>query len=433
MKKYFLLQSLVAVSMLMLLSKCNKVNLELSGTSSEADFNFAQAPPADTLPYAYSVAFTNNSKEEFLYQWNFGDNSALSAEKNPVHKYQTGGSYNVTLTTAGTNGNNSITKVVSVQDACQNDFFNKLTNCAVGEWTWSNDVDAIKVLSPDGTQVFFAGPAANCQVDDVFKFFSNGTFTYDAKGETFDAQAGFSCQPQKANAQKFRLVAKTGQLPVIILDALASGTGRPFIGTTDVIVNNAYTVRQYTADLITLRGVDAASGNLLEIKLKKLVVLTIDDIYNILTGGSSKSWKLDPDPAAKAIIVGTESNPAQYFGGGTLEACQIDDRYTFTNAGNITYNAAGATFNGGNVAPNYNCGADRSYTRAFTFGATTGGVAGVATIRLPGAAAPPTVFIGTTDVPADNIYRIIEINANRMVLRAGSGAGDVFQFKFIAQ
>jgi hypothetical protein len=46
---------------------------------------------------------------------------------------------------------------------------------------------------------------------------------------------------------------------------------------------------------------------------------------------------------------------------------------------------------------------------------------------------PPANFIGTTDVPTENLYRIIEITPTRMVLRAGTGAGVVFQFKFVRQ
>ncbi len=433
MKKYSFILSAIGISLLLLLTQCNKTDLGLSGTASQAGFSFEQLPGSDTLPYPYKVAFTNSSSEEFLYQWNFGDNTDLSSEKNPVHTYRTGGTYNVTLTTVGTNGNNSITKVVSVTDACANDFFNKLTNCTFGEWTWSTDGDAIKVLSPDASTVYFAGAAANCQADDVFKFSADGTFGYEANGQTFDVQAGYSCQNPKANAPKFKVVVKPGEQPKIYLDSLAVGPGRPFIGTTDVIDSNMYKVQDYTSNTLTLRStLEGSGGVILEIKLKKLVILTLPDIKNLLTGGSSKSWKLDPASGANAIIVGTEANPSQYFAGGPLDPnCQSDDIYTFTTADAINYNANGATFNGGNVAPNYSCGSDRSYSNTYTFGPTTGGVAGLATIQLP--SAPPTVFIGTTDVPTENVYRIIEISSNKLVLRAGNGSGTVFQFKFIPQ
>lgn len=434
MKKYATHLMVLACCMALFLTQCKKSDLELSGTASEANFSFAQAPGSDTLPYPYKVAFTNGSSGEFLYQWNFGDNSSLSSEKDPVHTYRIGGTYNVTLTTVGTNGNNSITKVVNVTDACQNAFFNTLTACSSAEWTWSSDGDAIKVLSPDATQVYFSGAPGACQADDIFKFAADGTFTYDANGQTFDVQAGYSCQNPKPNAPTFKVVARTGEAPKIILSALSDGPGRPFIGTTDIVDDNLYKVQEFTTNTMTLRStLEGSGGVILEIKLKKQVALTLDDIKNLLTGGGSKSWKLDPAPGANAIIVGTEANPAEYFGGGPLDPnCQTDDVYTFTNTNIINYNANGATFNGGNVAPNYNCGDDRSYNNiSYTFGATTGGFAGLATIQLPNT--PPNIFIGTTDVPSENVYRIIEIAANKMVLRAGNGTGTVFQFKFIPQ
>lgn len=432
MKKIILIPSVFLIVFSALLVQCKKNDLELNGSPSVANFTFQVTPLQDTLPYAYAVAFTYAGEEGLQFQWDFGDNTSLSSEKNPVHKYAAGGEYLVKLTSVGANGNNTITKRVFVTDACQNDFFNKLTGCNNFVWTWSTDADAIKVLSPDASTVFFAGPAANCQADDLYKFYADGRFEYDANGQTFDAQAGFSCQAPKPNAPKYKVVAKAGQLPRIYLNPLTSGTGRPFIGTTDILDSNMYRVMSYSDNNMTLRGtIEGSGGTLLEIKLKKVVVLTLADIKNILTGGGSKSWKLDPTAGANAIIVGTEGNPAQYFGGGPLEPnCQTDDVYTFTSADKISYNANGATFNGGNIAPNFNCGADRSYSNvSFTFSATTGGVAGLATIQLP--STPPAVFIGTTDVPAENQYRIIEISPTKLLLRAGNGSGTVFQFKFI--
>lgn len=163
------------------------------------------------------------------------------------------------------------------------------------------------------------------------------------------------------------------------------------------------------------------------------VTITVDDIlanpiFQMLT---AKTWKLNPDPVANAVIVGTESNPAQYYGGGPLANCQIDDTYTFTTGLKLAYNANGSTFNGGNLAPNYSCAGDRSYSNlSFTFapGVTAG--AGIATITLP--TPVPTNFIGVTDI-SSNFYRIISISANAMVLRSGTTTETVHQFKFIAQ
>lgn len=161
------------------------------------------------------------------------------------------------------------------------------------------------------------------------------------------------------------------------------------------------------------------------------VSIAVDDIlsnpnFQLLT---SRSWKLNP--ADGSIIVGTEANPAQYFAGGALADCQKDDLYTFSPALKLNYNAAGATFNGGNIAPNYTCSADRSYTNlSYTFTPGTSGGAGIATITLP--TPVPTNFIGVTDIASNN-YRIISISTTAMVLRSGTSTETVHQMKFIAQ
>jgi hypothetical protein len=164
------------------------------------------------------------------------------------------------------------------------------------------------------------------------------------------------------------------------------------------------------------------------------VTITVDDIQNNPTFKLlvAKSWKLNPADGANAIIVGTEANPAQYFGGGALADCQKDDVYTFTNALKLNYNSNGATFNGGNIAPNFSCGNDRSYNNvSFTFDpGVPAGAAGIASITLPGAVLPN--FIGVTDVSSNN-YRIISISGTTMVLRSGTPAETVHQFKFTAQ
>lgn len=162
-----------------------------------------------------------------------------------------------------------------------------------------------------------------------------------------------------------------------------------------------------------------------------------DDLTPILNSPDFKmltahSWRLDPQ-SLSPITVGTENNPAEYFGGGALADCQADDVYTFAFIDNdfkISYNANGATFNAGNVQPNYACGADRSYNQVtFTYSTIVSG-AGLASITLPGT--PPSTFIGVTDVTSNN-YRIISISDSEMVLRAGKANETVFQFKFVAQ
>jgi PKD repeat protein len=162
----------------------------------------------------------------------------------------------------------------------------------------------------------------------------------------------------------------------------------------------------------------------------KSVTIAVDDILSnpIFQQLTAVSWKLNP--ADGSIIVGTDANPAQYFGGGGIADCQKDDIYTFTTGLKLNYNANGATFNGGNLAPNFTCSTDRTYSNvAFTFAPGATG-AGIATITLPGAVLP--YFIGVTDVSSNN-YRIISISPTAMVLRSGTSTETVHQFKFIAQ
>lgn len=432
MKKYINLSSVLIASCVLMFTQCKKTEIELVGSASKANFSYAQSAGSFTLPYPYKVTFTDSSSEAFLYQWNFGDNSAFSAEKNPVHYYKAGGTYYVTLTTVGTYGNNSITKVISVSDACQYDVFSKLTSCSTAEWTWSDDDDAIKNIAGDGVTVLSSSAATECQLDDVFKFSANGTFAYESNGQTYNQSSG-NCGNPFANTSTFSMMVTPGIAPRIILGDLASGvSGNPFLGTTDQVDGNSYEVRSFTVNTITLRAaLTNQPGNYVEIKLKKVEPLTLDGIKNILTGGSSRSWVLNSTAGANSVIVGTEGNPGEYYGGGPLADCQVDDVYTFSVSNSLNYNSGGSTFNGGNISPNYNCGNDRSFTTSYEYGAVVGGVEGLAQIKLPNV--PPANFIGTTDVPTENLYRIIEITPTRMVLRAGTGAGVVFQFKFVRQ
>ena len=76
MKKIFI-SSFLLLALSSLLLQCTKDNLGLVGSASVANFTFQIIPLQDTLPFAYTVAFTNASEEATQYQWDFGDNTAL--------------------------------------------------------------------------------------------------------------------------------------------------------------------------------------------------------------------------------------------------------------------------------------------------------------------------------------------------------------------
>ncbi|MRX47693.1 PKD domain-containing protein [Pedobacter puniceum] len=421
MKKNILI-TLSAVLTTFFWTACKESDNILEGTPSEASFTAAITAVPDTLPFQQKVTFTNNSKDAFIYKWDFGDGSNPSAEANPVHIYKSSNTFTVKLTSVGKAGSSESTRVITVQDACSNETFRKLTSCGVQNWTWSSSADAIRVLSADASQVFFAGPAAGCQVDDRFTFQSDGTFRYDARGETFSVQAGYSCQPAIANANSFKMVARAGSVPKIILGPAATG-GRAFLGTTDQVVGNAYEIRSITDETMVLRGT-LTDGNLIEFKFQ--LPSDLDNVKLVLTGGSTRSWKLDVNKIPGPITVGpNDGDPTGYFGGGPLAPCQIDDVYTFGQNNTIVYNAGAETFVAGNPG---SCQAPRNYSTTYTFTNVPGG-AGIAQINLPINA---QYFIGITDRPNENVYRIIEINDNRMVLRAGNGnSGVVFDLFFV--
>ncbi|ALW84818.1 hypothetical protein AUC43_06790 [Hymenobacter sedentarius] len=162
---------------------------------------------------------------------------------------------------------------------------------------------------------------------------------------------------------------------------------------------------------------------------KDLVLPSVSAIVNqLLTGGSSKTWKLDNTVVAPITVGPSDADPTSYYGGnpsaGALPACQADDEYTFSATNSFTYDAKGQTFVAGG-----GCDTPRNVTTSFTFGNATG--AGLAQLTL--ASATPSPFIGVTDAPGFT-YRILSITNTNMVLRAGStAAGVVFDMKLVAK
>lgn len=77
-------------------------------------------PPKANFNYEINglkVKFTDTSTNKpTMWHWSFGDNKGSnSVEKNPSFTYPKAGSYNVTLTVANGDGNDSITKKITVK------------------------------------------------------------------------------------------------------------------------------------------------------------------------------------------------------------------------------------------------------------------------------------------------------------------------------
>ena len=60
------------------------------------------------------VQFVDTSKNATSWSWNFGDNSAISPQQNPVHTFTEAGVYTVTLTVSNINGTNSTSTQIVV-------------------------------------------------------------------------------------------------------------------------------------------------------------------------------------------------------------------------------------------------------------------------------------------------------------------------------
>lgn len=78
-------------------------NVPVASFYTEPSFNVKFSVPAP-------VSFVNTSKYGDYFEWNFGDGT-LSLERNPVHTYQTDGTFQITLTAFSNNGcSNAITQ-----------------------------------------------------------------------------------------------------------------------------------------------------------------------------------------------------------------------------------------------------------------------------------------------------------------------------------
>jgi PKD repeat protein len=93
-----------------------------AGTNSRT-VRITVAVPAPTAAFTFSpttprvnadVQFTDGSTDAATVSWNFGDGSALSSERNPVHRFAESKAYTVTLTVTNATDSRSTTRPVNV-------------------------------------------------------------------------------------------------------------------------------------------------------------------------------------------------------------------------------------------------------------------------------------------------------------------------------
>ena len=139
------------------------------------------------------VTFTNASQNFSALSWNFGDNSALSTETNPVHSYATTGAYTVTLTATSLNGSNDdvFSTVVTISDP--NAELTKLVGDVSKTWKLIRDVSTgdfpLQVGPYDRSAIWWSYGGAEdianrpCMLNDEWTFGRDGSLVYDAKGD----------------------------------------------------------------------------------------------------------------------------------------------------------------------------------------------------------------------------------------------------------
>jgi hypothetical protein len=173
--------------------------------------------------------------------------------------------------------------------------------------------------------------------------------------------------------------------------------------------------------------------------------------FKLLTGNSSKKWKLAPE--AGALWIGTSDYATTYWqntaGDVTSRSCMFNDEYTFTKAGNVmTFNSkgdfyvdeeAGAPHPAG--MPPVGCYANSAIPAQFRAWANDGSftfdvignqlkVMGTgAHLGLYKAANPPDAAVGTPQ--ASITYTIVSITATRLVIKIDYGWG-AWKFTYVA-
>lgn len=116
----------------------------------------AGTPPTALFTYSdqggFNAQFQNTSVNGTTYSWDFGDNSTLSTDENPLHHYNSEGTYTVTLITTNDCGNDTATQVITVIKVGLN----------------SASAEAVHIIGSGEAGIYYIEPGtANCKQLDV--------------------------------------------------------------------------------------------------------------------------------------------------------------------------------------------------------------------------------------------------------------------------
>ncbi len=154
-----------------------------------ASFTFA----VDATDYK-KVTFTNESQNFSAVSWNFGDNSALSTETNPVHTYAAVGEFTVTLTATSEKGTTTDVYSTKVTIADPNAMLTMLVGETSKTWKLIRDVSTkrypLEVGPTVNPTIWWAMGYNNdelalrpCMLNDEWTFTRDGKMEFDDKGD----------------------------------------------------------------------------------------------------------------------------------------------------------------------------------------------------------------------------------------------------------
>ncbi len=154
-----------------------------------ASFTFA----VDATDYK-KVTFTNESQNFSALSWNFGDNSAVSTETNPVHTYAAIGEYTVTLTATSEKGTYTDVFTAKVTIADPNQMLTMLVGETSKTWKLLRNVSTgrypLEVGPIDRSTIWWAVGLNNdelalrpCMLNDEWTFSRDGKMSFDDKGD----------------------------------------------------------------------------------------------------------------------------------------------------------------------------------------------------------------------------------------------------------
>ena len=120
-----------------------------------------------------TITFTNSSENATTYSWDFGDGNT-STDENPTHSYSSDDTFTVTLTATGDGGENSISKMVTINyPAPIVDFTMGKSEVEIGETiSFTNSSENATSYSCD-----FGDGNSSVDENPTHSYSSDGTFT----------------------------------------------------------------------------------------------------------------------------------------------------------------------------------------------------------------------------------------------------------------